>query len=454
VSHDLAEHLAKCSFDDLDQETVEITKLSILDTIGVTIAASGITPGISEFVDLAMEWGGAPQATILATGEKVPAPIAAWVNGAMAHCLDFDDLVQEVGYHPSTPTVVSGFATAELNGVRGRDLLLGVALGNDLGVRLANSIGPWQGWFTTPLFGHFAAAATAGKVLGLDSEAIRAAFGIVYCQTAGTVEMRWSTNSNIASYYAAWNNKAGVVSALLAARGIRGIEHVLEGKAGLYQNYFRGEYKRDALTDGLGERFRGKEVGFKPWPSCGGSHPAIDATLTLFAEHGLRPDDVEHLTVATTGPTYALCEPLEVRQAPPTPMDAKFSIPYNIALAAVSGNVALADFTEKRLHDADVLDFARKISTVNDPSLAIRPAALPSRIEVTTTDGRQLEQRCDYPRGTWPHHPLAADEIVDKFRDCVSYAAKPLDRDATERIVDLVMDLEHVDDVRAIGACF
>jgi 2-methylcitrate dehydratase PrpD len=174
----------------------------------------------------------------------------------------------------------------------------------------------------------------------------------------------------------------------------------------------------------------------------------------LFATHGIGPDDVEHVVVATTGQSYSHCEPLDVRQAPTTPMDAKYSTPYNIAIAAVRGNITLADFSLKRLDDPEVLAFAKKITAVNDPSLGIRPAALPARVEITTYDGRSFSERCDYPRGTWPQRPLAADEIIAKFRDCVTYAAKPMQPDAVDRLVELVLDLENVDDVRSLAGCF
>jgi 2-methylcitrate dehydratase PrpD len=449
----IAEHLARARYEDLDDTAVEVTKLSLLDTIGVTLAASGIASGVEHFAELAVEMSGKPESTILGFGTRVSAPIAAWANGAMAHCLDYDDLQREVGYHPSTPTVPTTLALAERSpSVSGRDVLLAVALGNDLGVRLACSIGEWQGWFTTPLFGHFASAASAAKVLGLDATRTQNALGLVFTQAAGTIQMRWSTDSDIASHYPAWPNKAGVLSALLAQRGIGGIADTFEGKAGLYETYFGGEFKRGALTEALGTRFRGVEVSFKPWPTCGGSHCPIDATLDVMAENNLRPEDVAGLHVATSGQSFALCEPLEVRQAPPTPMDAKFAIPYIVAVAAVRGNVELSDFTEAALRDEAVLSLARRISVENDPSLRIRPAASPSRITVTTHDGRTFTKRSDQPRGTYQFSPLSPETIVQKFRDCAAMARHPLPPEHVERVVDTVLGLDERADLADLWA--
>jgi len=449
----IADYLARARFEDLDDESAKITKLSILDTIGVTFASSGIAPDVDKFVDLATEMSGKAESTIWGFGSRVSAPLAAWANGAMAHCLDYDDLMREIGYHPSTPTVPTAIALAERQpSVSGKDLVLSVALGNDLGVRLAHSIGEWQGWFTTPLFGYFTSAASAAKILGLDAQQTLNALSIAFTQASGTMQMRWSTNSNIASYYAAWPNKAGVLSGLLAQRGIGGIADTFEGKGGFYQTYFGGEYKRGAMTEGLGTRFRGTEVSFKPWPTCGGAHCAIDAILTMFTENNLRPDDVESVTVAVGGPSFALCEPLAVRQAPPTPMDAKFAIPYIMSVAAVKGNVTLSDFTQEALTDRDVLAFAQKITAEKDDSLRIRPTASPARVTVKTRDGRELTVRSDQPRGTYQFSPLSEDEIVQKFRNCVEVAHKPLSEDTTGRLIETVLNLENLTDLTSLSS--
>jgi 2-methylcitrate dehydratase PrpD len=445
----IADHLVATTFADLDEDTVTATKLSLLDTVGVTLASSGLTPGVEDYVAVAQEFGGTPQSPVLGFGDvRLPAPLAAWANGALLHGLDFDDLVRDVGYHPSTPTVPTALAlSGQAPDLTGRDLITAIALGNDLGTRLAATVPSHGAWFGTPVFGGFASAATAAKLLGLDAGATRAALGIAFAQAAGTLEMRWSPNSNIASFNGSWPNKAGVMAALLARRGAQGIENTFEGRGGLFATYFGGEYDREQVTGDLGRRFRGAEVSFKVWPACGGSHCAIDATLQLFDENQLRASEVDSLVIATTLGTFALTQPIEARRAPTTAMDAKFSIPYAIAVAAVRGDVTLADFLPEKLADPEVLAFAQRIDAVDDPSLAIRKAALPARIEVTTSDGRQLVKRVDQPRGVWPHSRLSAEEVVRKFRTCASYARVPISPKALDAFIDAVLDLENLTDL-------
>jgi 2-methylcitrate dehydratase PrpD len=451
LAYDLSAYVAGAKFADLGEDTVQTTKLSIIDTIGVTLASTGLTPGVDAYVNVAAARGGPAESTAIGFPHRLAAPTAAWLNGALVHGLDYDDLVRDCGYHPSTPTVPTALALAERSpGISGKDFLLAVAIGNDLGTRIAASVPDPQGWFGTPVFGSFAAAATASKLLGLDENAVHKAFGLAFVRSAGTLEMRWSANSGIASFNGAAPNENGVMAGLLAAAGADGIENVFEGRGGFFSVYFDNKYEREVILDRLGSYFRGSEVSFKVWPACGGSHCAIDATLNLFADNQIDPGSVTELTVATTLGTFALCQPIEVRRRPQTSMDAKFSIPYAVSVAAVRGDVTLDDFLPQNLGREDVLAFAQKVNAVDDPSLAIRKAALPARISVTTSDGKTYEHRTDQPKGVWPYSRLTADEVVAKFIVNASYARNPVSEAAGKSFVDSILGLEDLDDTSTL----
>ena len=150
----LARNIVQVRLKDLPDEAMEATKKSILDTLGVIEAASGITPGLKELVELVREGGGKEESTILGFGGMVPAWMAAFTNGAMSHCLDYDNTIT-IG-HPSAQTVPAGFAIAErLGKVTGKDFITAVTLGDDIFSRLCYSISLKFLWHRTPLFGFF-----------------------------------------------------------------------------------------------------------------------------------------------------------------------------------------------------------------------------------------------------------------------------------------------------------
>jgi 2-methylcitrate dehydratase PrpD len=454
VSRVVARHIATFDASRLPREAVELTKLSILDTIGVTLAASGLVSSAGPVYELVTEAGGNEESSLLGySAPRVPAHMAAFANGALAHGLDFDDLDHEIALHPSTSTVPSALALAEAaGGIAGRELVTAVALGNDFATRLGYSIVWKSDWFTTPLFGFFTSAAVSARLLGLDAERTAAAIGIAFAQAGGTLEMRYSTGSDIAGIYAAWPNKAGIIAARLAAKGIGGIEHAFEGSRGLFPLFF-GEYDRSVLTDDLGERFRGTDVSFKPWPSCGLTHNPIDGVLELMREHGIAPADIEEITYATGNPNaWALCMPLEARRRPHTAMDARFSIPHALAAAAVYGDVTLAAYTPEALVDADVLAMADRVRPVFDES-RWQPTPIPAvEIGIRTRDGESFAREVAVSYGRAPERPIQPDDVVKKFRSCARFAAVPLPDERVDRVVELVLHLEEVEDTSELHA--
>lgn len=450
LAYTFARNVVRVGYKDLPPKVVEATKRSVLDTLSVLVAASGTVPGIAEMVELAKEAGGREESTIVGFGGRVPAWMAAFVNAAMGHSLDYDDLHHGAMLHPSSPTVTAGFAIAErLGGVTGSDFITAVALGNDLACRLGLSV-PLKGtWHNTTVFGVFGAAATSGKLLGLDEERMVDALGIAFCQAAGTMELREGVDSNLGGMRDAFPAKGGVLSALMAQKGISGIKNTFEGRAGLFPVYFGGEYDREVLTSELGKRFEGVNVGFKPWPSCGTTHIYIDATLQIVSEHDIAPEDIEEITATVGDFAQKLFVPLEGRRSPATTLDAKYSIPFTVATAAARRKVVIEDFTPEGIKDPVTLKMAQKVVPRYDPAFTTIKGRPPGEIEIRTRQGKVYRKRLEVPYG---HHtkPLGQQDIVKKFRDCALYSVKPLPPGNVDKVIELASHLETLEDVSQV----
>ena len=130
IVHHLAAAAVGADYATLSVDAVEAAKKSILDTLGVILAASGVEPAVRGLIDLVRETGGRPEASVLAFGDRVPAVMAAFANGALAHCLDFDDQTPW-GQHSGSSVVPAAFAVAERRGgVTGRNMIFGMGLAN------------------------------------------------------------------------------------------------------------------------------------------------------------------------------------------------------------------------------------------------------------------------------------------------------------------------------------
>ena len=61
--------------------------------------------------------------------------------------------------------------------------------------------------------------------------------------------------------------QAGLWAALLAQRGYKGPEHVIDGKEGLVQTLGKNHFDLNILTDGLGKHFRISRCSMKAFPT-------------------------------------------------------------------------------------------------------------------------------------------------------------------------------------------
>jgi 2-methylcitrate dehydratase PrpD len=118
--------------------------------------------------------------------------VAALLNGALGHSLDFDDTHADSSLHPSAPVVPAAFAVGELTGASGRDVLTAIVAGYEVCCRLGNALDPTshyaRGFHPTATAGTYGAAAAAAKLFGLSKDQIIAAFGVSGSQAAGSLQ--------------------------------------------------------------------------------------------------------------------------------------------------------------------------------------------------------------------------------------------------------------------------
>jgi 2-methylcitrate dehydratase PrpD len=454
ISGRIASLVADARFEHLSERDIDVAKKCILDTFGVILAASTLGEGCKPFVQLAKAGGGIEESSILGFGGKVPAPMAAFANGSLAHALDFEESHDGAYVHASACTVPAAFAVAEsLGGVSGKDLILAVAIGNDLTARLGMALTENMieyGWYMPPVLGSYGATASAGKLLGLTREQMLDAFSLNLCQSTCSAEITQNPQSVIRSVRDAFAAKSAVVSALLAKSGVSGFRQPFEGKRGFFQSFARGNYNPEPLTKELGRRFEGTGTSFKPWPSCRATHPYIENVFRLMKEHSLRPEEITSIHLEVSPVFRMLCEPLEGKLNPTTAIDAKFSIPFVVASAAVHGKVELANFTSEELRNPAVLAMARKVSYTVDEKRSLKEAIC-SRVDIHAR-GEIYSAEVDIPYGD-PRKPLTDEQLLAKFYDCARYAAEPIARDRQEQLADLLLHLEQMEDIRDISRC-
>jgi len=372
-------------------------------------------------IDLVRDAGGEPESTVLAFGDRVPAVWAAFANGAMAHCLDFDDQTPW-GQHSASSIVPAALAVAERRGgMSGKGLITAVAVGQDVFSRMRRNVAWRKDWNLSTVLGVFAATAASSHILDLTETQVAHALGIASMQSSGVMEVVAGAGSNLRGLYAGFSAKGAVLATLLADKGVTGIENLFEGEHGVFTTYFGGHYDRDAMLTDLGRDFQGSTTLYKMWPAVGTSHSHISATIGLVVDNDIAAEDIAEIRVHVGDYHEVMCEPLEVRKAPTTLIDAKFSLPFLVAVAAVRREVGLSNFSDAGLRSPEVLAVAQKVVPVADASLNWDLDLPTGRVEIVLRDGRRLSRTGHQVPGN-AEAPLTWHDLDQKFGDCASVA--------------------------------
>lgn len=452
----LAKHIVDIHYDDLPSQVVDITKKSFLDGLGVILAASSLGEGCRPFINLAMAEGGKEESTIIGFNTKVSACMAAFANGSMSHAIDFEDAHDEAGLHPNAAAIPAALALAEsIGNVNGKEFITALALGSDIVCRLGLARNQDEdplraGWYMPPILGAFGATTATGKLLRLSPEKILDAFSLTLCQATCSAELIHSPRSVIRGVRDAFSAKAGILSALLAKEGVIGFDQPIEGKAGLFTMYSKGSYDPFVLTNGLGRTFEGANVSFKPWPACRGTHSFIEAVLQIVDEYKIKPRDIRgiKLIISPASVNRMLCEPIERKRNPTTAIDAKFSIPFTIAVALIYKGVTLSHFTPQALQDHDVLQLTRKTTYEVDTELDPKQGFIQIKTEHEEITSRRVEFVYGHPK-----NPISQETLVAKFMDCATHSAKKISKKKLNKLVQLILHLEDVKNMGEIAEC-
>src|SRR5438270_9406616 len=169
----LAGYVADLKFEDIPRQVLERAKVLTLDFLGSTIRArrdAESTPSLLKMLEsLALDGDG--YSTVFGDSKTWTPAVAALLNGALGHSLDFDDTHADSSLHPSAPVVPAAFAVGEMAGRSGRDVLTAIVAGYEVCCRLAHALDPSLhdalGFHPTATPATYGAAAAAAKLFGL-----------------------------------------------------------------------------------------------------------------------------------------------------------------------------------------------------------------------------------------------------------------------------------------------
>jgi 2-methylcitrate dehydratase PrpD len=443
---ELATRSSGLSFDDLPPEAVRAAKVGILDLVGVTLAGS-VEPTARIVAGVLPGTGG--DSVIFGTAQRAAMLDAALINGTASHALDFDDMNNTLGGHPTAPILPALFALADAQPVDGRGFIAAYVAGFETECKIGLAVNfhhYTKGWHPTATLGVFGTAAAASHLLGLDAARTATALAIAASLASGLKANFGTMTKPLHVGHCARN---GLFAALIARDGFTANQGAFEHKQGFLEVFNgAGTYDTAPVMAAWGAPFDIVEPGIavKQYPCCGSTHPALDVMLDLVRRHDLAPDQVARIE------SWTHTRRLEHtnRPDPQSALDAKFSVQYCLARALVDRSIKIEDFEGDAWRDPKVRALL--------PRVAARPyttAQFPAdnhygaEVKVTTTDGRTVSGKVDEALGRGSARPLPAERLREKFINC---AARVLPRAAAQAAVERIEALEAVSDVRLLTA--
>jgi 2-methylcitrate dehydratase PrpD len=370
---------------------------------------------------------------------------AALVNGVLMHGLDFDDTHLAAIVHPTVTCLPAAFGVAEAKRARGTDLLAAYVAGIECAIRIgAAAKGGFHhvGYHATGIVSHFASALAAGRLLGLDPDALVSAQGIA-ASTASGVQVFLEEGAWTKRLHPGWGAVAGITAATLARSGFFGPSRAFTGRFGLFETHLQqGAAAVDAsgITAGLGRDWQLSQTSIKPFPVCHFLHGAAEAAMRLNGALHPSPPDLLEIRVRIPGDTLPIvAEPAERKCAPENDYDAKFSAQYVVATCLLKGRMGLAELDEEARGDPQVRAVARRILVVADERSAF-PQYMSGGVNIITRDGRSHDAYVQINNGAGPRAVTRAG-IADKF---FATAERTVAHAHAMRVHDAILGLEAI----------
>lgn len=405
----LAHYIVSTSKRRLPPDVVEAARRALVDFVGVAVGAAG-EPVSLAVRQMAERWRAIGDAHIFVGGTTTPA-LAAFVNGTMAHAMDFDDTHPMGGGHPSAPCWSTALALGEHHRLDESDVMAAFVAGYEVMAKLggggAAGVGrnlQRRGFHPTSVNGRTGAAAVACALMNMSLEETQNALGIA-ATTAGGLVASFGTDSK--PFHAGKAAMDGIQAADLAMHGFEAAKHLYELNGGVLDAMIQDRNVQVPPLD-FEERWEILGNGFKPFASCRATHASIQAAQSLARRIGSRRIAKVRAKVDPTALVAAgILEPR-------TPLEGKFSTPFCIAIGLRGYAGVATDFNGTAMSDESVREI---IPVVELEAIQGQPLH-EAHLDVYLEGGEHLRADTPIMLGH-PDNPMGWDALETKFRGLV-----------------------------------
>lgn len=385
----------------LSDTALVTARLSLLDWMACGLAG-GAEPVARKLRALARAEGGAPQASLFGGGQA-PARMAALVNGAASHALDYDDThFAHVG-HLSVGICPAVLALAEELDSTAEAAVAAFLIGAEAAIRIGLVLGAAHynlGFHQTATAGAFGATLAAGRLLNLDATQVRHAIGLCATRASGLTSQFGTMGK---PYNAGIAAATGVEAAKLAALGMISADDGLMGAQGFVATHTPQADPDAGWRTPPPRTFLFERNKYKLHACCHGTHAMIEALLQTGALPVPALDKVESIALRTNPRWLRVCD----LKQPRTGLEVKFSYVWLAGMALRGDRTGNhRGYTDALAGDAALAGFARRVTVTGDASLTDAQAGL----TITLRDGREIAAAHDLDA------PIPGDVLSARLR--------------------------------------
>lgn len=441
----LARLVRQTRFADLPEATVAAAKTVTLDTLGA-ILVGGRLPENARLARVAVARSGVRSATLIGREGKVEPMLAALVNGSAGVAFEVDEGNRFGGGHPAIHVLPAALAVGEEVGVDGRRFIESLVAGYEVISRLGGATKPRPNVHSHGTWGTIGAGVAVARLLHREEPQIRAVMNLAASMSPANSWTPCFEGATIRNLYPGRAGLQGILAVHLLDCGFTGLRDAPSDVYGtiLGESFDPASAVEGLEADDLPRVFRIERNYFKFHACCLYNHPALDAVLALVRAEEIAPEAVARIAVTSVPFVARMADP-----DPPTMLAAKFSVPYAVAAAVVTGRTDVQAFLDAARQDPRVRDLARRVEVTADPDMSMRESGRPTaRVAIELRDGRVLTRETTVVRGDGLN-PAPREELIEKF---MMLAAEALGGERARQVVEAVDRLEELKDVRDLTA--
>ena len=309
-----------------------------------------------------------------------------------------------------------------------RNLIIGYEIGTRAGISLHKSS---KDYHTSGAWIAIACAGIVSKILELNKNQIREAFGIAEFYGPRSQMMRCIDYPTMVKDGSGWGAMSGVNAAYLAKEGFSGSPAItVEDESLSY------------IWSDLGSKWYINEQYLKLYPVCRWAQPSLEACLDLKRKNNIDVNNIESITINTFHEAKRLDN-----KYPENTEQAQYSLPYPVAVALIFERLSAQEVSEKFFKNKKVVKLTEKILVCeSDKYNKAFPRSRYADAVIKLKNGNEFKSKPTEAKGD-PENPLLMREIKNKFEDLTFNL---LGKDRSERLFKKIIELNYSSDFKEV----